>query len=59
MLTNLLFLTTLSQTRANLLGQPRPAEKFTAAADNFGWFGGAPILFRRRRRIPFSTGGGG
>jgi len=25
---------------------------------HFGWFGGAPILFRRRWHIPFSAGGG-
>jgi len=30
-----------------------------AAADNFGWLGGAPSLFRRRRRRIIPAGGGG
>jgi len=30
-----------------------------AAADNFGWLGGAPSVFRRRRRRTIPAGGGG
>ena len=30
-----------------------------AAADNFGWLGGAPSVFRRRRRRMIPAGGGG
>jgi len=29
-----------------------------AAADNFGWLGGAPSVFRRRRRRTIPAGGG-
>jgi len=29
-----------------------------AAADNFGWLGGAPSVFRRRRRRMIPAGGG-
>jgi len=30
-----------------------------AAADNFGWLGGAPSVYRRRRRRVIPAGGGG
>ena len=40
---------------------PRRAAKIAAAADsvNFGWRGGAPIFFRRRRRVRVPAGCGG
>jgi len=40
---------------------PRRAAKIAAAAAlvNYGWRGGAPIFFRRRRRGSVPTGCGG
>jgi len=33
--------------------------KIVAVADNFGWLGGAPSVFRRPRRRMIPAGGGG
>jgi len=39
---------------------PRRTAKIAAASVNFGWRGGAPNFFRRRRRskVPAGCGGG-